>query len=193
MANVEHSVLTGAALHEPKGIAAVGSTPAAPSGTVYVSNGSNTGTWRHIHRYAAAYTSFSSSSPYPYTLATGTTEVPLSPPITSTATGFTVATNPLKFTYTDVSQISALINITMSSSHTQGSSRNVEWALFHNGSEIVGSRAIRTINSGTWGSISVTGLKVLNQNDFIEIKTKANATVDVDYANIYVSIIGMST
>jgi len=31
------------------------------------------------------------------------------------------------------------------------------------------------------------------QNDYIEIKTKADAdNVDVNYANIYVSIIGMS-
>jgi hypothetical protein len=65
--------------------------------------------------------------------------------------------------------------------------------LFKNGTEIVGSRTIRSIATGTWGSISVTGLTALAQNDFIEIKTKASANnVDVNYANIYVSIIGMS-
>jgi hypothetical protein len=65
--------------------------------------------------------------------------------------------------------------------------------LFKNGVEIGGSRAIRTISSGSWGSISVTAVTSLAQNDYIEIKTKADAdNVDVNYANIYVSIIGMS-
>lgn len=39
MANVAHSTLTGADLHEPKGISS------ATSGTVYVANGSGSGTW----------------------------------------------------------------------------------------------------------------------------------------------------
>ena len=40
MANVAHSTLTGADLHEPKGI------NTAPSGTVYVSNGVGSGAWQ---------------------------------------------------------------------------------------------------------------------------------------------------
>ena len=55
------------------------------------------------------------------------------------------------------------------------------------------SRTIRSIATGTWGSISVTGVTSLVQNDYIEIKTKADTdNVAVNYANIYVSIIGMS-
>ena len=42
MANVEHSTLTGASLHEPKGVAA------ASSGQVYVANGAGTGVWTSI-------------------------------------------------------------------------------------------------------------------------------------------------
>ena len=81
----------------------------------------------------------------------------------------------------------------MSSSQASGSSKDVEWALFKNGTEIGGSRAIRSISSGSWGSISVTAVTALAQNDYIEIKTKADSdNVDVNYANIYVSIIGMS-
>ena len=81
----------------------------------------------------------------------------------------------------------------MSSTQSSGPSHDVEWALFKNGTEIGGSRAIRTIGTGAWGSISVTAVTSLAQNDYIEIKTKADAdNVDVEYANIYVSIIGMS-
>lgn len=42
MANVAHSTLTGADLHEPKGAAS------AASGTVYIANGSGSGTWGTI-------------------------------------------------------------------------------------------------------------------------------------------------
>jgi hypothetical protein len=189
MANVEHSSLTGSALHEPKGVAT------ANSGEAYVANGSGSGTWQPIHRHLGAATSFSSSSPYAYSLDTDTTEKFLSPSISSShVTGFTVVTTPnLRFRYDDATSLTGLINVTMSSTQSSGPSHDVEWALFKNGTEIVGSRAIRTIGTGTWGSISVTGVSSLAQNDYIEIKTKADTdNVDVNYANIYVSIIGMS-
>jgi hypothetical protein len=187
MANVEHSSLTGSALHEPKGVAA------ANSGEAYVANGSGSGTWQPIHRHLGAATAYSATSPYAYSLDTDTTEKFLSFPVDSShVTGFTVVTSPnLRFRYDDATSITSLINVTMSSTQDSGPSHDVEWVLLKNGTEIGGSRAIRTIGTGTWGSISVTGSMV--QNDYIEIKTKADAdNVDVDYANIYVSIIGMS-
>ena len=189
MANVEHSSLTGSALHEPKG------TSTANSGETYVANGSGSGVWQPIHRHLAAATAFNSSSPYAYSLDTDIAEKFLSPSISSSlVSGFTVVTSPnLRFRYDDATGLTGLINVTMSSSQSSGPSHEVEWALFKNGTEIVGSRAIRTIGTGTWGSISVTGLTALAQNDYIEIKTKASAdNVGVNYANIYVSIIGMS-
>ncbi len=39
MANVAHSTLTGANLHEPKGVAS------ATSGTIYVADGAGSGSW----------------------------------------------------------------------------------------------------------------------------------------------------
>ncbi len=189
MANVEHSALTGSALHEPKGVAG------ANSGETYVANGSGSGVWQPIHRHLGASTAFNASSPYAYSLDTDIAEKFLSPSISSsTISGFTVVTSPnLRFQYNDVTSLTGLINVTMSSSQSSGPSNEIEWALFKNGTEIVGSRAIRTIGTGTWGSISVTGLTALAQNDYIEIKTKASVdNVSVNYANIYVSIIGMS-
>jgi len=189
MANVEHSSLTGSALHEPKGVAT------ASSGEAYVANGSGSGVWQPIHRHLGVATSFSATSPFAYTLDTDIVEKFLSFPVDSShVTGFTVVTSPnLRFRYDDPTEVTSLINLTMSSSQESGSSKDVEWALFKNGTEIGGSRAIRSISSGSWGSISVTAVISLAQNDYIEIKTKANAeNVDVNYANIYVSIIGMS-
>jgi hypothetical protein len=48
MANVEHSVLTGSDLHEPKGVAA------AAANRVYVSNGAASGTWSQVPAAAIA-------------------------------------------------------------------------------------------------------------------------------------------
>ena len=189
MANVEHSSLTGSALHEPKGVAA------ANSGEAYVANGSGSGTWQPIHRHLGVATSFNSTSPYAYTFNTDTSEKFLSFPVDSShVTGFTIVTSPnLQFRYDDATDVTALINVTMSSTQTTGPSNIIEWALFKNGVEIVGSRAIRSISTGAWGSISVTAVTSLTQNDYIEIKTKADSdNVDVGYANIYASIIGMS-
>ena len=189
MANVEHSSLTGNALHEPKG------TSTANSGEAYVANGSGSGVWQPIHRHLGATTAFASSSPYAYSLDTDIAEKFLSPSIAdSHVTGFTVVTSPnLRFTYDDSTNLTGLINLTMSSTQSSGPTKNVEWALFKNGTEIVGSRTIRSIATGTWGSISVTGVTSFVQNDYIEIKTKADTdNVDVNYANIYISIIGMS-
>tara|TARA_R110000772_G_scaffold30437_2_gene75469 strand:- start:1021 stop:1599 length:579 start_codon:yes stop_codon:yes gene_type:complete len=191
MANVEHSILTGSALHEPKGAAAAG------SGQVYVANGSGSGVWQPIHRHLGVTTSFSKSSPYAYSLDTDISEKLLnfSPSASDTVTsGFSVITSPtLRFRYDDSTTLTGLINVTMSSSQSTGPTKDVEWTLFKNSFEIAGSRSIRSISTGTWGSISVTGLTELVQNDSITIGTKANADdVVVNYANIYVSIIGMS-
>jgi len=189
MANVEHSSLTGSALHEPKGVAA------ANSGEAYVANGSGSGTWQPIHRHLGAATAYSATSPYAHSLVTNISPTFLSFPVDSShVTGFTVVTSPrLRFRYDDATSITSLINVTMSSTQDSGPSHDVEWVLLKNGTEIGGSRAIRTIGTGSWGSISVTGVTSMAQNDYIEIETKADANnVEVDYANIYVSIIGMS-
>ena len=189
MANVEHSVLTGSSLHEPKG------TAAASSGSTYVANGSGSGTWQPIHQHLAVATTFDKASPYGHILVTSTTETFLSPTVDSTVNnGFTVVTSPnLRLKYTSATAITGLLNLPLSATQATGPSHDIEWALFKNGTEIVGSRAIRSIGTNTWGSITVTGLTALAKNDYIEIKTKASAdAVTVNYASIYFTIIGMS-
>ena len=49
MANVAHSTLTGADLHEPKGVAS------ATSGQVYVADGAGSGTWTTINNQNKIY------------------------------------------------------------------------------------------------------------------------------------------
>lgn len=57
MANIDHSTLTGSALHEPKGVAL------ASSNTVYVADGSGSGTWKKLASGISALTDNTGLSP----------------------------------------------------------------------------------------------------------------------------------
>lgn len=191
MANVEHSVLTGSALHEPKG------TSTANSGEVYVANGSGSGIWQPIHSHASVATNFSTVSPsYAYTLDTDIAEKFVSfTPAQTHVEGFTVSTTPnLRVTYNNTSAVHTYLSFVLSAGKESGGNRNVEWALFKNGAEISGSRTIRTLgDNDTWGSMTVQSMTTLVENDYIEIKSKASAdNTPVIYANLQLSIIGMS-
>jgi len=190
MANVEHSSLTGSALHEPKAIST------ANGGETYVANGSGSGVWKPIHRHLGVGTSFDATGPtFAYTLSTDIAEKFLSPTTTTShTTGFTVQTSPnLRFLYTDSTVITGYVSLNMSATQTIGGLKHVEWLLLKNGTELVGSRIIRTISTGTWVSVSLDSLISLAQNDYLEIKTKADVdSTVVDYADISLTIIGMS-
>ena len=81
----------------------------------------------------------------------------------------------------------------MSSQQATGTGRDIEWGLFKNNVEIVGSRAIRTISTSNWGSITVTGITNMITGDYVEIKSKANIGATVNYASLNVSILGVIT
>lgn len=191
MANVEHSSLTGSALHEPKGVAS------ANSGSVYVANGSGSGTWQPIHSHASAATNFNITSPsYAYTLDTDTTEKFINfTPSQTHVDGFTISTSPnLRATYNNTQTVHAYISFVVSAGKESGVDRNVEWALYKNGTEIAGGRTIRTLGTNDeWGSVSLQAMTTLVEDDYIEIKSKASAdNTPVIYANLQLSIIGMS-
>ena len=70
MANVNHSTLTDPYLHEPKGVASAG------AGTVYVANGSGSGTWKKEHSNADVYLDFDATTPaYVHSATTGFTVI----------------------------------------------------------------------------------------------------------------------
>ena len=191
MANVEHSALTGSALHEPKG------TSSAASGEVYVATGSGSGIWQTIHSHASVGTNFSTVSPsYAYTLDTDIAEKFVSfTPDQTHVEGFTVSTSPnLRVTYDNTETVHGFISFVISAGKESGGNRNVEWVLFKNGAEIAGSRTIRTLgDNDTWGSMTVQAMTTLVENDYIEIKSKASSNnTPVIYANLQLSIIGMS-
>jgi len=185
MANVNHSTLTDPYLHEPKGAASAG------AGTVYVANGSGSGSWVEKTRFIGAYVGFDSVTPA-YVHSVTTSDTILDPTFTVAETnGFVGETSPnARLKYTGTEDIEAQIVFTIASSNSSGTSRNCEFAIFKNGVELGGARTIRTIDSGSWGSISVFGFTTFSTNDYLEIKVKGDASFTMNVASAFMSIMG---
>lgn len=185
MANVNHSTLTDPYLHEPKGIAAAG------AGTVYVANGSGSGAWTENNRFLGAYIAFDSATPE--TISVTTSDAVVDETFTlSHANGFSIETSPnTRFKYTGSENITGTLTVSLSVKQSSGSSKDVEWALFKNGTELTGSRVVRTQGTSTWGSVSLLGHTPLVTNDYVEIKVKADASCTVEVASAYILIDGV--
>ena len=182
---IQHSTITGADLHEPKGVAT------AANNTVYVANGSASGAWTPLSRYLGVYTGFDSTTPA-YSHSTTTSDTVLNNTFNASENnGFTILTSPnTRIRYDGTETISANVLISLSTEQASGSNKEVEWALYKNGSAIVGSRSLRTLSTSNWGSITLNGFTELSTNDYLEIFTKADGATTVLYASIQLSIVG---
>ena len=185
MANVNHSTLTDPYLHEPKNISS------AVSGAVYVADGTGSGDWYQNSRFVGAYIAFDAATPS-YTHSVTTSDTLLNPTfVIAESNGFTGETSPnARLKYTGFENIEAQIVFTISSKQTGGSNHDVQFALFKNGTELSGSRTIRTISSGSWGSISVFGYTSFSQNDYLEVKIKGDSSFTLDVASAFMSVMG---
>lgn len=185
MVNVNHSTLTDPYLHEPKGVAA------ASNGSVYVANGSGSGSWVHAHHYVGGYIPFDAVTPA-YQHSVTTTLSPLDPTFTiSEISGFTGVSSPnARLQYTETESIVATINFTMSIKNESGSAKQVEFVIYKNGVAIGGAHNIQTVASGEWATCALVGQTTLAQNDYIEIWVKAGTAFTLDVASAYLTIAG---
>ena len=184
---IQHNLITGSDLHEPKGVAT------AANKTVYVANGSASGAWVLPSVTANVTIPFNSASPT-YTQANTTSDVILDPAwVSGVVSGFTVQTSPNARIRYDGADTGRNVTITLAAACNQasGSNKNVEFALFKNGTELPGSRSIRTTTTGDWGSITVIGSTAMATNDYIEVKTKASAAATIQYASLSMSVLGV--
>lgn len=186
MANVNHSALSDPYLHEPKGAAT------ASSGDIYLANGSGSGTWTSAHQHVDAYLAFDATTPA-YTHAATTSFTVINPTLSTSSTdGFTITNTPnARLTYTGTRDVTTNMHISLSTSQATGTSKDVEWRIYKNGSALTGAHVIRTISSGTWGSISLLGNSTLSTNDYIEIYSKISSAGNVKYASVFWSIKGL--
>ena len=183
---VQHNLITGSDLHEPKGVAA------ASNKTVYVANGSGSGVWRALNAVAHVYIPFNSSSPS-YTQANTTSDIILDPTwSTAIVSDFTVETTPnarIRYDGTDTKNVN--ITLAMACNQASGSDKDVEFALFKNGVELAGSRSIRTTTTNDWGNITVVGSTTMDTNDYIEIKSKTSSGATIQYASLSLRVLGV--
>ena len=182
---IQHKLITNADLHEPKGVSA------ASNKTVYVANGSGSGAWTAPNAVANVYIAFNSASPT-YTQANTTSDVILNPTwVSGVISGFTVQTSPnarLRYDGTDTKNVN--ITLAMACNQASGSNKNVEFALFKNGTELAGSRSIRTTTTSDWGNITVVGSTTMATNDYIEVKSKTSAAATIQYASLSLRVLG---
>ena len=242
---IQHSITTGADLHEPKGVAT------AANNTVYVANGSGSGAWTPADTlsladgavetakiedlnvtgakvanqtlaptklagittngtanqllrsnadgtvswtdyvsYAGAHLAFSTASPYAFPATTS--DAVINPTLIAGALqNFTVLTSPnarIRFDGTENTDVSIIV--TFSTQQASGSGKDAEWALFKNGTEVTGTRAIRSLSSSDWGSITIIGNITMSTNDYIELHCKASDSCTINFASLSFTLNG---
>lgn len=204
MANVSHANLTGANLHEPKGVAS------ATSGQVYVADGATSGTWTkikttHMYNLSANGTSgqtyivdgsgghslqhiLAHGEIYFLNLATPTTVVypssytKVAP--TTTAVGvpteFTEATTA-RLTYTGTPTRDVRVHAVLSLSQSAGANRDLQLAIYKNGSIVTGAEMVETSVTGEKRQFTVGCMTSCATNDYFEVYVKnTGASGDID-------------
>lgn len=182
---IQHNLITGSDLHEPKGVAA------ASNKTVYVANGSGSGSWTKPHSEGNVYITFNASSPT-YTQANTTSDVIVNPTFSSGLMDqFTLVLSPnARIRYDGSATKTINVFMTTSCKQASGSAKDVEFALFKNGTEITGSRVIRTMSTGSWGSLATAAAVTMATNDYLELKSKTSASATVEYAALILKVSG---
>ncbi len=142
--------------------------------------------------YAGGYLAFSTVSPY--TFATTTSDQILNPTlIAGDLNSFTLLSSPnMRFRYDGTETIDCHVTCAMSSSQASGAGKDCQWALFKNGVELVGSRGIRSLSSGDYGSITLLANTTLSTNDYLEVHTQASGACTVNYAALSMILLGVA-
>ena len=167
----------------------------ASAGEVYVADGSGSGNYRPTSRYCGAYIAFDTASPASHSATTSDTLL-TEDFEDAELNGFEVdhsAGSYTRFKYTGSENIEAFISFTVFAKQASGSEKDVQFALFKNGTEIDGARGIRTQNNDDWGSITVNGFTAMTTNQYIEVKIKADASCTVSIASAFMAIKGVPT
>lgn len=185
MANVNHSTLTDPYLHEPKGVAT------ASAGSLYYADGSGSGAWNHAHHYVGGYVDFDSASPESQAITT--TFSALGPTFAlAENSGFTALSSPnARIRYDEPEAMIATLSFSTSIRHAAGGSRDVELALYQNGTIINGAHVIQTTGNSDWNNVTLVGQVELAQNDYIEVFAKASQSLTLETASAFLTIKGV--
>jgi len=200
MANVAHSTLTGANLHEPKGVAA------ATVGTVYVADGAGSGAWvavpttsiqggtvgsAGLHLYSdgagGIYTAAVSHGSCtfvniitPSVIATPTVFTKVAPTTVASGHGVDVTEGTdARLTYTGAHMGHFSVRANLCFGHTAAADRDASFVIAKNGTVIASSEQLSTCPSGAKHSVSVQADLELTNTDYVEVFTKLSGTGNV--------------
>ena len=143
---IQHNLITGSDLHEPKGVAA------ASNKTVYIANGSGSGAWTTLATDSLALPKgkvyfFNTASPYTLTYSGSTAKV--AP--TTVASGYgslvTEATTA-RLTYTGAATTVVKLDFDVSISQASGADKDILISVHRNGTVIPGSQVVVTSVTG---------------------------------------------
>lgn len=194
MADIQHSAIPDGQRHEPKGISS------ASNKQLYIANGSASGAWSKIGPQSLSgvttngtagqfvavdgagnfiLASAPSGSVYfynistPYILTYPSTFTKAAPTTTGSGSSvlMTEGTNA-RLTYTGTATTSLDIVFTVSVDQASGSARDIEAAIYKNGSLVNGSNAIITTTSGEKHSITCHADVSVATNDYVELYMK---------------------
>jgi hypothetical protein len=185
---VAHNSLTDPELHEPKGVSS------ATSGTVYVANGSGSGSWKELYKSCSVAFTPSTSSPYTHNATTSDAILNPTVSVVTNMGGFTRLTSPnLRIRYDGTSDFMATVTVDVSSRDASTASRQVQLVLFKNGTVLPNSRIYNTMpDNGAWYSTSMTFQVQLATNDYIELAHASSASGNIDYAKININVSGVT-
>lgn len=195
MPQIQHSAIPDGQRHEPRGIST------ATDKQVYVANGSASGAWSKIGPQSLAGVSTNGSAGQfiavdgtgnfvlataahgsiyfynigtPYILTYPSTFTKAAPTTIASAASailITEGTNA-RLTYTGTASTTLDVVFNLSLDQASGSSRDIEAAIYKNGSLVNGSNSIITTTSGEKHNISCHADVVVATNDYIEVYLK---------------------
>lgn len=183
MATTPHSNLTGADLHEPKGVSA------ATAQHVYVANGSGSGSWQLLNpygswRYNDIGTGTTFTAPTAYTL--------INMAGTAGSLNSFSYNNLGRLTYTAAGARHAHAVADITFKHSIGSGQDCYFAVYKNGS-ILGTpnaEIVKTADSGTFKTVAIHFDNMMAQNDYYEFYLKTS-TGNIIVHSMYMFMMGM--
>jgi len=188
MANVNHNTLTDPYIHEPKGAST------AASGAIYIADGAGSGTWKQLHNYVNGYVAFDSTTPaYSHSVTTSFTV--LNPTfVIGLSDDWTGLLSPnARLRYNGTVTTTAKVTFTINFKNNSGSSKDLEMAIYKNGTLLAGAQAISTAVTGEWKVHTVTGMTTFVANDYFEVFVKGSAAFTLLIATASLNVVGAPT
>lgn len=178
----EHNTMTGASVHEPKGVDAVSET-----NHVYLSDGAGSGSWGHANPHGGIFYSDIGTGT---TLTTPTAYTKLAPITTQTHLHDFTSDDLGRLTYTGATDRHIHMVVDIVFKHSVGAGQDCFFTVSHDGVEETGADMVQTADSADYQKISLHWDEQISTNEYFEIYAKASSG-DIVIHKMYMFIMGM--